>query len=339
MRAYAFLFLVGCLSGTLAATSARAAEVEVSELLAGLNNPCGLAVQPETGLVFVSDSAAGRVVVVDPHKPGASRDVIVGFPQDTYGKGPTYKIGPLGLAFLDAKTLVVGGGELLDGQEMVRFFTLPANGQPLAFDKMTSSAGPIAAGESSLKGEGNFYGLTVRDNNVYVTCNGDDTKGWIARVVIRDGKPGDLEPFIKTKELVAVDAPVGITTDQSGKLVVSQMGEMNVPRDSLLTMYNADGTPFMKSPCGLFDVAGLSYNPGGAHLYAVDFAWMETTAGGLFELITEPGGQITPNKIVALDKPTALAFGPEGTIYITLFGSAAEGSTAPTGKLVRVTGL
>ena len=35
-------------------------ESKVEEVLGGLTNPCGIAIQPETGHVFVSDSAAGR---------------------------------------------------------------------------------------------------------------------------------------------------------------------------------------------------------------------------------------------------------------------------------------
>ena len=77
-----------------------------------LNNPCGVAVQPGTGHVFVSDSAAGRVIRI---VKGKLEDVITGFPQDIYGKGPMYDIGPLGLAFPSQDTLVVGGGGLKDG--------------------------------------------------------------------------------------------------------------------------------------------------------------------------------------------------------------------------------
>ena len=36
---------------------------------------------------------------------------------------------------------------------------------------------------------------------------------------------------------------------------------------------------------------------------------------------------IEPKKIAAIDKPTALAFGPDGSLYITAIGSPAEGAT------------
>ena len=71
------------------------AEEKIEVVLEGLHNPSGLAVQPKTGHVFVSDSGAGKVVrIVD----GKAEDVITEFPSDVYGKGPKYNIGPLGLA-------------------------------------------------------------------------------------------------------------------------------------------------------------------------------------------------------------------------------------------------
>merc|ERR1711964_151596 len=114
--------------------SPAVAQVEVETLLDGLNNPCGVAVQPETGAVFVADSGGHRVVrIVD----GKTEEVIVGFPQDVYGKGPMYNIGPLGLAFIGQNTLVVGGGGKPDGEEMLRVYEVPAAGSdPLQANDM-----------------------------------------------------------------------------------------------------------------------------------------------------------------------------------------------------------
>ena len=56
-----------------------AAEPTATTTLKGLNNPCGIAIQPETGVVFVSDSGAGKVVkLVD----GKAVDVITDFVED-----------------------------------------------------------------------------------------------------------------------------------------------------------------------------------------------------------------------------------------------------------------
>jgi len=319
-----------------------AADPEVQVVLEGLDNPCGVAVQPGTGHVFVSDSAALRVmryVTGDSSRPEAA---ITGFPKDVYGKGPMYDIGPLGLAFIDRQTLVVGGGGLPDGSELLRIYTVPPAGRTISADRMKYKLGPLAPSEQTVMGEGNFYGVAVTDQGIYVTCNGDDTKGWISRATLSGGKPGDYAPFIATKVATEVDAPVGITVDKAGNLVVGQMGEINVPQDSLLTVYNASsGEMISNAETGLFDITALAYSPKSGKLYALDFAWMDTSQGGLFRLDVTGVGLDTEVKavqILELDKPTAMSFAPDGTLYVTVFGTAAEGSSIRPGKLLKVTG-
>ncbi len=317
-----------------------AAEPEV--LVFSLKNPTGVAVQPGTGDVFISDSAAKRILryhAAEGKKPEA--DVVIkGFPQDIYGKGPMYDIGPLGLGFMKQNMLVVGGGGLKDGEELLRVYELPKSGE-LKADDMKYKLGPIGPSDKTAKGEGNFYGVAVSPQAIYITCNGDDTKGWVARAEIKDNVPSDLQPFIATKVATGVDAPVAITMAKDGNLVVGQMGEMNVPRDSLLTVYDAKtGKLLWKAETGLFDIAGLAYSPSGK-LYAVDFAWMDTKEGGVFRLDVSGEGEdveVKAEKIASLDKPSALAFGKDGAMYVTVFGTAKEGDTKGAGQLLKITG-
>ena len=138
------------------------ADHHVTTVVDGLDNPAGVAIQPDTGHVFVSDSGASRVIrVVD----GKAQDVITDFPVDVYGKGPKYNIGPLGLVFLDKNTLVVGGGGLVDGEELLRVYKVPEAGQPaIKASKMENSSKLVASDE--VKGEGNFYGVVSNDKFV-----------------------------------------------------------------------------------------------------------------------------------------------------------------------------
>jgi DNA-binding beta-propeller fold protein YncE len=328
-----------------ATATAKPPKVEITTVLDGLHNPCGVAVQPGTGHVFVSDSGAGRIVRIT--KSG-SEDAITGFPADAYGKG-TYEeqtkfdIGPLGLAFLDKNTLVVGGGGHKDGSELLRIYEVPAAGKSIKAKQMKHSLGPIPAGDASVKGEGNFYGIATDGKSIFVTCNGDDTKGWVSKVDIKNGKPGKLTPFIKTKEATELDAPVGVTTNKEGHLVVGQMGEITVANDSLLSFYDAaSGDSLMNLKTGLHDIASLAYNPKSGRLYAVDFAWGEHSAdGGVFRLdskIVDGKQTIEAVKVAKLDKPAAVAFGPNGAMYIAVFGSPEKGSNKKPGKLIKITG-
>lgn len=294
--------------------------LKVETVLSDLDNPSGIAIQPETGIVFLSDSGAARVVkVVD----GKAEPVITDFPIDVYGKGPKYNIGPLGLLFLDQNTLVVGGGDLPDGEELLRVYDLKDMKEPLKADKMKASY--KLAGTDELKGEGNFYALAKTDDAIYVTSNGDDTKGWVARATYKGSDVTGFERYLATKEATEVDAPVGITVSPRGELVIGQMGEITVPNDSLLTFYQPESKEkLLNIKTNLHDITALAYSPRG-QLYALDFAWADTKQGGLFQLLSEGKDSVKTKKIAELDKPTAMVFDAEGALYVTVIGEEKKG--------------
>jgi DNA-binding beta-propeller fold protein YncE len=290
-------------------------------------------VDPETGHVFVA--SRWGVYRYDPVKhtqdvPKGEKLIlaIAGYsnPTDIYGKGPKYYIGPLGVAVYKV-WLVVGDGSRPDGEELVRVYQITTEmpKDTAQEDTAAFTLGPIKAGEASAKGEGNFYGVTTIGDSIFVTANGDDTKGWILKADIADGKPGELTTFIASKASLEVDAPAAITATPDGKeLVVSQMGEVNVEGDSLLTFYNpADGKLIRSLETGLSDIIGLAYSPKTKKLYATDFSWVDTTKGALYRLDIE-GDKVTPVKILDLEKPAGIAFDKDGKrLYITTFGATS----------------
>lgn len=311
-----------------------------------LDNPSGVAVHPTTKEIFVvSHQGVFRLVRGKPRKLYLEID---GFPTDEYGKGPVYQIGPLGCTFWGNDRLIVADGSRKDGEELVRVYKIDAAPpeKPRKEDAAEFTLGPIAPGDLSPKGEGNFYGVVVWNDAIYVTSNGDDTKGWVAKSAIADGKPGTLTPTIATKVATEVDAPIGITvTPDKSQLVVSQGGEVNVAGDSLLTFYDAQGNLAKKYKTGLNDITGVAYCPSGK-LYGVDYSWVDAAQGGLFELVIE-GDEVKPKKILSLDRPTSLTFDSEGALYITVFGlgemykapagtDAAEEEKKPKGGLIRL---
>jgi hypothetical protein len=336
--------------------------VTMEELLGGLDNPCGVAVQPETGHVFVSVTGEpGKIIRFNPADKKVE-DAIVGFAKDVYGKGPIYDIGPLGLAFQDKNTLIVGGGGNKDEEELVFVYTVPEPGKQIKADEAKQKLGPLGKTDQ-VQAEGNYYGVAVTKDAVYVSCNGDDTKGWVARALFKNNQFEKLERFIATKEAVQVDAPVAMAISPRGRIVVSQMGEVNVEKDSLLTFYHAPtGKLLMKLKTNLHDISALAYSPPGKALgwefkdkdgkpeksdvqllYALDFAWPKPEEGGLFRLDDDgkknddPEKGIKVVKLCALDKPTAMAFDKDGAAYVTVFGTAKEGDAAKPGKLLKIT--
>lgn len=313
-----------------------AQDVKFETVLDGLDNPCSVVVHPKTGTVYVSDSGAGKVIRI---VKGKTEDVIVGFKTDVYGKGPMYNIGPLGLAFLGDDKIVVGGGDLVDGEEKLRFFNLPAEGSPPAnvTDAIKEFSLPATA---ELKAEGNFYALAVLPDGVVATSNGDDTKGWLVKCKVAGKEIGPFERFIATKEATSVDAPVGIAVNAKGDLAVGQMGEINVPKDGLLTFYNPkDGKMLLNLETGLYDITALAYGKKEpSQLYALDYAWMKSDEGGLFQLINKSEGgktTVTAKKLASLDKATSMAFGKDGELYVTVIGTGKEGDAKKPGKLLK----
>jgi len=330
-------------------------KVKLKHLVSNLESPSGVAIQPKTGHVFIAsrygiyryDPAAHKVYLE-----------INAYPTDVYGKG-TYEtqtkfdIGPLGVAFMNDDHLVVGDGSRPDGSEFVRIYKINAKpAEPDKYVKEDAAAytlGPIKPGEKSAKGEGNFYGIAVGAGAIFATCNGDDTKGWVAKAEIKDGKPGTLELSIATKVQTGVDAPVPITFSPDGKLVIGQMGEMNKPGDSLLTIYDAKtGKLEKKYETGISDIAGLAYSPKTKKLYCTEFGWTDGVKkdpaekiGGLYELVID-GDAVTKKKIIALDHPAAIAFDEDGKLYVTLFGTKAaddKSEKSPGGLYVIDAGL
>ncbi len=312
----------------------------VETIVEGLDNPCGVAVQPGTGHVFVSDSAALRVVrIVD----GKIEPVITGFPKDTYGTETQYEIGPLGLCFIDQNTLIVGGGGQPDGEDMLRAYKVPeAGAEPITADKMEGAGQRLVAEpDDNLVGEGDFYGVAVIGTTVYTTCNGDDEKGWLAKADIVDGKLTNFIRSIATKEKTNVDAPVAITRSPEGFIAVGQMGEVSETADSLLTFYDASEEELVgwKYETGLNDISALAYGPKRARLFATDFSWKDPSKGALYKLVADTATKCKAVKITDLDKPTSMAFDPEGNLYIAVLGSPAEGLEGPCGKLIVIKGL
>ncbi|MEC9093510.1 MAG: hypothetical protein VX438_12430 [Planctomycetota bacterium] len=334
MQKIKFLMLLS--AGILSSFQAiHASDIKVETVVGGLNNPCGVAIHPKTGTLFVSDSGAGVVCRID---NGKAVPVITDFPIGEYGKGPKYSIGPLGLTFLSEDLLLVGGGGLADGEELLRLYKLPPAGKSIKASEMVSNK--RLAPTDDLKGEGNFYALAISGDTVYVSSNGDDTKGWLGKATIKDGKISDFKRGIATKEAVEVDAPVGLTVDpKHGHIVVGQMGEITIPGDGLLSFYSAkDGKLLVNFETGLSDITSVAYDKESYQMYALDFSWHDTKQGGLFHLTKTPvkdgKSGCKCEKLIGLDKPTAMVIDKSGTAFITVIGTADGDKLG--GKLVKI---
>jgi hypothetical protein len=127
---------------------------------------------------------------------------------------------------------------------------------------------------------------------------------------------------------------------RSQYLLVGQIGDRGDQRDSVVGYYGpSSGTPALLLKCGLHDIVGLAYSDSG-DLYALDFAWHDAAKGGLYRLdATAVDGREScrPVKIASIERPTSLAFTPDGALFITAFGNRAASDDKPTGRLLKIT--
>src|SRR5207253_1314122 len=84
------------------------------------------------------------------------------------------------------------------------------------------------------------------------------------------------------------------------------------------------GKTVMRLPLDLENVVALAYNPHSGNLYTAALASGDSTRGGIYRLDDNgsPGKPLVAAvKVADIDEPTSMAFGPDGTLYITSLGS------------------
>ncbi len=324
--------MLACL---LVTTSARAEDVSIETLVTGLHRPCGIAVQPSGSptrcQIFVSDTAAGRVIRVPSDAPAQVAEAITGFPTGQGGNGPFGQVGPRGLLFLDDYQLVVAAAA--GGSGSLRTFGIPGNGQVLPADRPRQQLDLPA---------GNAWTIARTKANdavpdlLVVAATGTDPQPGLLQSRVQADFLGKLQPFGGESSAGGLSAPLTVTVSPRGYVVVCQAGALDSSRDSKISILNpANGSPIMSFDANLRDVTGVAY--GTDNVYAIDFSAAAPDDGGVYriEAVDGPGAPACKAvKVADVRHLTAMAFGPDGALYVTTFGDGDA-----DGTLVRITGL
>jgi hypothetical protein len=326
-----------CGSILFLSAAATAQDANVAVLLHNLNGPLGLAVRPggSAGSFELYYSERGRVskiVSTEPEKPIA----VINASEPPAPDGER----PASLLFLSPDRLVVGydGGNhpsSLRNYELSGKDSLPiAANQPqqqIELGDKQTQAGTVA-GQYPIS----LTRTTPNDRvpNAVVAVAQPPAQCW--KILVRAGTLDGAAAFLPLRP---APGPACAATSGQGFIIVSQ----GIGPETWLTFYHPiDATQVMQRSVKLQNVRGLAYSPRTGNLYAAAYGpdSPEELAKdrGIFRIDDAPLGQPCPAvQIAAVPRPTALAFTPDGALYVTAAGRG-ENRSLTGGMLVKVNG-
>ena len=318
----------------------ESAQYVVETVLADLAIPCGIAVRPgapDAGPYELFISGGGQIVRFSTDKPGASTAAVTDFPLSAGSDAPQHRLRPMGLDFLTRTKLTVGVGGTGDGAPSIRVYALPEDDAAVAFDNIDHAVElTTASRRAATGGAGHFqlFGMTKTEDALYA-ASGDESHGWILKARIEANRLTELQTFVATNSVSGVENPRAVVVNpkpQAHYLVAGQMGDVGAERDSAITFYGpVSGEVALNLRTGLYDVAGLAYSPTG-DLYAIDYSWHDGKSGGVYRIdAAEVDGRQSCQavKIAAASLPAAMAFTPDGALYV---GASERGDSDDTDK-------
>ena len=308
----------------------------------GLDSPCGLVLRPagERGApqeILFAESGAGRVLGFVAEKPRDARVVVAGLVVNEVTALDT-RASAWSLGFVTPTKLAVYGG-MKEGGDRVGVFVLPAESQPLAADKQDHQV-VIAEGESA-ESQPVLAAVLFGETTAFFTNGAVDAAGQVYRAGLAANRLESPQPLLNTAESQQSGWPTGLCLSPSTKmqfLVTAFAGDLSEARDSrVVFLIPTSGKIALDLTPGLFDVVGLAYSPSG-QLYAIDLAWADAGAGGVYRLDDvrhEGQPACRAVKIAAVARPTSLLFDSSGAMYVTAWG---RGSDSKKGVVVKITG-
>jgi hypothetical protein len=334
------LALLGASSIALAAD-----EVRVETILNDLRSPAGIGIRPIPGAehyeIYVAEVAAGRIVRLRSNKPNASEDAITGFIASTDEDDLVRLPGPHGLLFLDPNRLVVAGSEG-ESRPFVRLYELADQKKPLTAEQHEQEAAPAASEEKWADKLVSFFSLnrTLANDKVsdflVVSAADEDGAATLWKLPVRSGTIGDLSPLGKRPPAVA---PVAIAVEPHGFIAVVRPDGRGDSAVSRLEFVNPmDGRTTSRFEIKLASIVGVAYSPRTGNLYAISQSSNDPAHSGVYRIDSDETS--TPNEpsataslVTEVQRPTAIAFGPDGSLYVTALGKERSG-----GLLQKVTG-
>ena len=317
----------------------------VETVLANLDGPAGVAVRPGAPAagpfeLFIAESGRGQVIAATTAAQGETKPAIIDFPKSADSASPAFRVWPSALEFLTRAKLAVATGGMGPAGATIRVYSLPENGESIAYEQLDHVVEPAAnAGNRAPAG---FRSLAKTETAVFAAPSGGESANGLFKANLSANRLADLQPFVDARLATGVAAPQAVAINpkpRSHYLVVGLMGSVEAQRDSLASFFApVSGALALSVRTGLYDVVALAYSPSG-DLYALDYAWVDSAAGGVYRLesaAVEGRESCRAVKIAAVLRPQGMVFTPDGALYVT-GGDRPSGGEAPAGVLLRIT--
>jgi hypothetical protein len=129
-----------------------------------------------------------------------------------------------------------------------------------------------------------------------------------------------------------------VAVNNFGYVVAAEKSSSGSQRSDLVFLNPISGSQVMRVPVELAEIVGLAYHPQSKNLYALDAAPGNEIRGGVFRIDAagesgRPGTRLT--RVATIRRGTAMAFGPDGALYLTATYSP-NGASSNRGALLKL---